>query len=242
VVAILAWRGLVTARDAREASRRWSVRAALPWIGLLLGVDVITVAAALWLPTPLDDTDGTIVALLIAVAGAGAVRGLPVRRDGRRTSLRRFALARIEQAAYDRADDWIYRVVYPSVTGGRMKPFLNAVRQELERQPGPRGSLDASYVAGLIHAGRTPSREDLRAACHRMLVRHGRRRLAGLVARHSAPPDRPSAGAGESPVAVVAPGPPSLAIYIETDDHDSAHRVLQAAEAVARVVGDTERV
>jgi hypothetical protein len=245
VAAILVWRGLVTVRDAREASRRWSVRAALPWAGLLLGVDLVTVAGAVWVPAP---PDGTVLALLVALAVAAALRNVPVRRGGRSTSLRRFVLARIEQAAYDRADDWIYRLVYPGVTGRRMKPLLNAIRQELERQPGPRGSLDGSYVAGLIHAGRTPSREDLRAACHRMLVRHGRRRLADLVATASARTERVPPGTVPGP-APPAPGPArapsntiSLAIYIEADDHDSANRVLQAAEAVARVVGDTERV
>ncbi len=97
----------------------------------------------------------------------------------------------IEHACYDKADDWIYRAVYPVVSGTRIRPFLNELRGYLESQPGAEGSLDAAYVGDLA-LNSHPGKEDLRAACHRMLARSGRRRLMAIVAKYraTAPPPK----------------------------------------------------
>jgi hypothetical protein len=195
-VVILAWRILVIFRDAHEASRRWSIRTALPWSLLLLGIDVTAIVVLLSVPVSLGDVvggvagsaaaretpDNNVTELAAAVAISALARGLPLRRSAKWTSLRQFVMAQIAQATYDKADDWIYRVVYPAIDGQQMRPFVQAIRGYLESQPqSTQGSLDTSYVANLIRDGRTPSKEDLRAACHRMLARGGRKRLAELV-------------------------------------------------------------
>jgi len=219
--AILAWRVVVTVRAARAASRRWTVRTALQWILALVAVDVGLIGAAVLAPPWLSgllpvsmagiDLRGSRAAeLLVAIALSTALRRVPVRRGRRRTSLYGFVMARIEMASYDRADDWIYRVVYPSVPNRELKPLLNAIRADLEHRSGSRASLDAAYVSALTSPGRTPSREDLRAACHRMLARDGRRRLARLVAHHGGPPSteapvKPDDEAVWSPVEVGEP-------------------------------------
>jgi hypothetical protein len=199
--AILAWRTVVTVRAARTAARRWTIRAALQWTLVLVAVDAGLIGAALLGPARLSELLPASVAgfdprgaraaeLLLAVALATAVRRVPVRR----TSLYGFVLARIERETYDRADDWIYRVACRTVPANEMKPLLHAIRADLERRSDPRAGLDAAYVAALTGPGRTPSREDLRAACHRMLARGERRRLVRLVAEHSGPlaPERPA--------------------------------------------------
>jgi len=191
-IAVVAWRCFEVWKGAHQASRRWHIRTAVWWSLLLLAIDLILLVVAVlvavltWDATRaqvLTAPDTRTVAPLAAAAVAAAVRHVPWRVDGRRTSLQQYVLAQIEQACYDKADEWIYRVVYPAVTGAQVKPFLNAIRGYLESQPGAQGSLDASYVGKFVAPGRSPSREDLRAACHRMLARSGRRRLFELVER-----------------------------------------------------------
>jgi hypothetical protein len=296
--AILAWRVVVTVRAARAASRRWTIRAGLRWTLALLAVDVGLLGAAVLAPAGLSgllpasvagfDLRGPRAAeLLVAVAVSTAVRRLRVRR-GR--SLHESVLARIERDTYDRADDWIYRVVYRTVPDTAMKPLINAIRADLERRPGLGGSLDAAYLSALTGPGRTPSREDLRAACHRMLARDGRRRLARLVAHHgvghragpaaterAAKPDDEAVWVAEGvPERLLADlSPPTeviradvdpdalrwagviaasggrfessegtsvdVSVYVKVDDEDTADRVCQAVDALARIVGDAKR-
>jgi hypothetical protein len=254
--AILAWRIVVTAKAGRAASRRWTIRTALGPTLALVAVDVGLVAAALlgpawlsaWVPESVAGLDlrGTRAAeLLVAVVLSAAVRRVPVRRGRRRASLYQLAMGRIETESYDRADDWIYRVVYPSVPSRELKPLLNAIRADLDRRSGSQASLDAAYVSALTSPGRTPSREDLRAACHRMLARDGRRRLARLVAHHggppgSEPPVKPDDEAVWSAEAVPEPMPvgPSAPIDVVRADVDPA--ALRWAGAVAAAGGQHE--
>src|SRR5687767_13783329 len=172
--AILAWRIGMTVKDARGASRRWTIRTALGPTLALVAVDVGLVAAALlgpapvsaWLPDAVAGIDlrgARAAELLLAVALSAAVRHVPVRRGRRGTSLYQVAMARIEMESYDRADDWIYRVVYPGVPSRELKPLINAIRADMDRRSGSRASLDAAYVSALTGPVRTPSREDLRA-------------------------------------------------------------------------------
>lgn len=254
LVVILAWRILVIFRDAHEASRRWSIRTALPWSLLLLGVDVTAMVVLLSVPVSLGDVvagvagsaasretpDSNVAELAAAVAISALARGLPLRRGGRWTSLRQFVMAQIAQATYDKADDWIYRVVYPAIDGQQMRPFVQAIRGYLESQPqSTRGSLDTSYVANLIRDGRTPSKEDLRAACHRMLARGGRKRLAELIdhvrgsvpAHRRAGPTQTVRGRAPGPVKAGPAAAPAAVVRGESGSIQGEEGTLRTIEA-----------
>ncbi len=202
IVFALLWLLLKVWRVCHQAAARWRLGCAVKWFVILLGADLLatalpfTVTALLLSKVPGAWSYTTpFVALAAGAAGSTAVRrnpasflrhfaGLRKRVNADHKSLEDHITLQIKQVCLDESAKWIEEVALPALRGRDITAFIREVKLFVGHAPCSsqrQQTQDVRDVQRWLHDGNDSSDEDRAAACNRMLMRGGRRRLQHVI-------------------------------------------------------------